>query len=189
LIDVAGGAVSRIANLKPEEFTSEQQRIFRDIAGTRGGVVRGPFAIWLRNPELADAANKLGNVLRANGKLDKRLFELAVLIVARHWSAQYEWYVHAKHAWEAGLAPEIIEAIRERRRPPLEREDEKAVYDVVTELVETKTVSQPSYDRILAALGVDLTIELFSVAGFYTMVAMVLNAFDAPVPDGDPQLA
>jgi 4-carboxymuconolactone decarboxylase len=189
LIDMAGGAVSRIANLKDEEFTSEQQRIFRDIAGTRGGVVRGPFAIWLRNPELADAANKLGNVLRANGKLDKRLFELAVLIVARHWSAQYEWYVHARHAREAGLSVETIAAIRERRRPALERDDEKLIYDVITELVETRTVSGPSYDRVVAALGLDLTIELFSVAGFYTMVAMVLNAFDAPVPDGDPPLA
>jgi 4-carboxymuconolactone decarboxylase len=181
--------VGRVDNLKPDELDADQQRIHRAIAATRGGTVRGPFAIWLRHPPLAEAANQLGNVLRSNGRLDRRLFELAVLVVARHWSAQYEWYVHAKHAREAGLAPAIIEAIRERRRPPLEREDEKAVYDVVTELVETRTVSQPSYDRILAALGLDLTIELFSVVGFYTMVAMVLNAFDAPVPEGDPPLA
>jgi 4-carboxymuconolactone decarboxylase len=58
----------------------------------------------------------------------------------------------------------------------------------MTELVETKAVSATSYDRVVAAFGLDLTIELFSVAGFYTMVAMVLNAFDAPVPEGEPPL-
>jgi 4-carboxymuconolactone decarboxylase len=180
--------VARVETLDPQSLSTEQQRIFRDIAGARGGVVRGPFAIWLRNPALADAANRLGNVLRADGKLDKRLFELAVLIIARHWSAQYEWYVHAKHGLAAGLSPTIIVAIQERRKPALERNDEKLVYDAITELVETKTVSSQTYDRVIAALGLDLTIELFSAAGFYTMVAMVLNAFEAPVPEGKPPL-
>ena len=180
--------MSRLPDLRLEEFTAEQKRIYDEIARVRHGVVRGPFPIWLRNPELADSANQFGNALRMQGKLEKRLFELMVLIVARHWSAQYEWFAHAKAALSAGLPPEIIGAIQNSRRPDSMREDEQLVYEIVTELVDTRTLSQPSYDRALAALGLDLLIELITAAGFYTMIAMVLNAFDAPVPSGERPL-
>lgn len=180
--------MSRVPDIRLEDLTAEQKRIYDEIALSRGGVVRGPFPIWLRNPDLADPANQFGNALRVHGKLEKRLFELMVLIVARHWSAQYEWFSHAKSALKAGLSPEIVEAIQDRRLPEFVREDERLVYEIITELVETRTLSQPSYDGALAALGLDLLIELITAAGFYAMIAMVLNAFDAPVPSGDPPL-
>jgi len=179
--------MARVPDLPFGALTPEQQRIYKEIAGTRSGV-RGPFALWLRNPDLADRANQLSNALRLHGKLEKRLFELAVLIVARHWSAQYEWFAHEKAGLGAGLLPEVVDAIRARRRPEFLREDERLIYDVITELNETRALSQPSYARALAALGLDLLIELITAAGFYTMIAMVLNSFDAPVPDGERPL-
>ena len=180
--------MSRLPDLQLENLTVEQKRIYGEIAGPRHGVVRGPFPIWLRIPDLADRANQFGNALRIGGKLDKRLFELMVLIVARRWSAQYEWYAHAKAALQAGLSPEIVEAIQNRRKPESMREDEQLIYDVITELTDTGTLSQPSYDRALAALGLDLLIELITAAGFYTMIALMLNVFDAPVPTGEQPL-
>jgi 4-carboxymuconolactone decarboxylase len=176
--------MSRVADIPAAELSPEQKRIHDEIGGARGGIVRGPFAIWLRHPALADAANRLGNVLRLHGRLDKRLFELMVLVVARHWGAQYEWHAHAQQALAAGLAPDIVEAIRARRRPDFAREDERIVYDTVAELNESRALSQASYDRALGLLGLDLLIELMAAAGFYTMVAMTLDAFDAPVPGG-----
>src|SRR5512147_3041166 len=116
--------MSRLPVLQLQDLTAEQKRIYDEIARVRNGVVRGPFPIWLRNPELADRANQFGNVLRMQGKLEKRLFELMVLIVARHWSAQYEWFSHAKAALNAGLSPEIVDAIQNSRRPESLREDE-----------------------------------------------------------------
>ena len=181
--------MARVPNVPLEEMTAEQRRVHQEIGGARGGVVRGPFGIWLRNPQLADHANQFGNVFRLAGKLEKRLFELMVLVVARHWSAQYEWFVHENHGLEAGLAQEIVDAIRTRSAPEFAREDERVVYDTITELNETRTLSQPTYGRALAALGLDLLIELIAAAGFYTMVAMTLNAFDAPVPDGKRPLS
>jgi 4-carboxymuconolactone decarboxylase len=181
--------MARVPDVAPAEMTAEQKRVCQEIAGARGGVVRGPFAIWLRNPELADQANQFGNAFRLTGKLDKRLFELMVLVVARHWSAQYEWFVHEKNGLEAGLTQAVVEAIRTRSAPKFAREDERVVYDTITELNETRTLSQPAYDRALAALGLDLLIELIAAAGFYTMVAMTLNAFDAPVPGGSRPLS
>jgi 4-carboxymuconolactone decarboxylase len=180
--------MSRLPDLQVENLTAEQKRIYDEIAGVRHGVVRGPFPIWLRVPAIADRANQLGNVLRANGKLDKRLFELMVLIIARRWSAQYEWYAHARAALEAGLSPQTISAIQNRRPPESLRDDEKVIYEVITELADTGTLAQPTYDRGVAALGVDLFIELITAAGFYTMIALVLNVFDAPVPTGEQPL-
>ena len=111
--------------------------------------VRGVAAI----PRIADAANRLGNSLRLEGRLDRRLFELAILVIARHWSAQYEWFVHEKTALDAGLGREVVEAVRHRQVPRFARSDEQLVYDVVTEMHETRTLGQASFDRALAALG------------------------------------
>src|ERR1700682_683463 len=85
--------MSRVPDLAQSEMTPEQWRIHDEIASKRRGNVRGPFAIWLRTPAIADRANQFGNAIRDAGKLDKRLFELMV-IVARHWSAPYEWFAH-----------------------------------------------------------------------------------------------
>ncbi len=181
--------MSRVEDLKIEEFTSEQQRLYAEIAGTRKRGVGGPFAIWLRSPAIAHPANQLGNALRVAGKLDKRLFELMVLVIARHWSAQYEWFVHESAALNVGLSGDVIAAIRERRTPAFGRLDEQVVYDLVTELNETKQVSPVTYARGLKELGLDTLIELISAAGFYTMVAMVLNAFDVAAPEGSRPLS
>jgi 4-carboxymuconolactone decarboxylase len=179
--------MARVEDLKPESLTPEQKAIHDRIAGSRGGTVRGPFAIWLRLPAIAEAADKLGTTLR-RCSLDQRLFELMVLIVARHYTAQYEWYAHARHALEAGIPPAVIDAIRTRRKPDLLRDDERLIYDLVTEMNETRTLSQATYDRANAALGLDKTIELITAIGFYTMVAIMLNGFDAPVPGDERPL-
>ena len=176
--------MSRIPTLAADSLTPEQKRIHDEIADARSGQARGPFGIWLRVPEIADAANRLGTIVRRKTRLELRLFELMVLVVARHWSANYEWHVHEAHARTGGVAPAIIEAIRERRRPEFAREDERIVYDTITELTEKRALSQASYDRALAAFGQEMLIELIAGAGFYTMVAMTLDAFDVDTPQG-----
>jgi 4-carboxymuconolactone decarboxylase len=180
--------MSRIAALELDQLSPEQKRIYNEIAGARGGVVRGPFAVWLRLPAIADAANQLGNSIRLHGKLDRRLFELAILVVARHWNAQYEWYVHEKDARAAGVTEEMIADIRERRVPTFAREDERLVYDLVIELQDSKTLMDKTYERAVALIGVDLLIELVTAVGFYTTAAVMINVFDTPVPDGSRPL-
>jgi 4-carboxymuconolactone decarboxylase len=180
--------MTRVPYLDPEQLSPEQKRIHDEIASTRRGNVKGPFAIWLRIPEIADKANQFGNALRAKGAMDKRLFELMTLVVARHWSAQYEWYAHEDQALKAGIASEVVEALRHGRKPNFERADEQLVYDVVSELQDSKKLSQATFDRGIAIFGLDLMIEFVTAIGFYTMVAVVLNAFDAPVPGGKQPL-
>jgi 4-carboxymuconolactone decarboxylase len=176
--------MARIANLSPESMNVDQRRIHDEIAAKRRGIVAGPFAIWLRNPTLADRANQLGNALRADGKLDKRLFELMVLITARRWSAQYEWHAHEHQARSAGLPDAVIEALRAGAVPVFAAADEQLIYDMTTALHAGGVLPAAIYDRALALFGLDQLIELSAAIGFYAMVAMTLNTFDAPVPGG-----
>jgi 4-carboxymuconolactone decarboxylase len=133
-------------------------------------------------------ANRFGNAVRLHGKLDKRLFELMTIVVARHWGAQYEWFVHVEAGRKAGLTDAVIEPLRNKQKPVFAREDERLVYDVVTELSETRRLSDASYRRALDFFGQDLLIELITATGFYTLVAMMLNAFDVDTPDGSKPL-
>jgi 4-carboxymuconolactone decarboxylase len=112
-----------------------------------------------------------------------------ILVAARLATAQYAWFIHEPYALKFGIAPEIIHAIRERRAPDFSRDDERLVYDITTELNTTRTLSEASYLRGMTMLGEQTMVELVSAIGFYSMVAMTLNAFAVAVPGGKEPLA
>ncbi len=178
--------MSRIADISTAELSAEQKRTYDEIAGSRRGGVRGPYRIWLRNPALADRTQRLGELLRFETSLAPRIRELAILITARFWSAQFEWHAHEPHAAEAGLGEDIITAIRERRRPDFTDDSDQVVYDVCTELYETHRLSDATYAAAVACLGELTVIELVALGGYYSMIALTLNAFEAPLPEGAP---
>lgn len=174
--------MSRLAALDADRLDPAGRRVYDEIAAAHRGEVRGPWTVQLRIPEVAHHIHELYERLCVNSKLGRRLFELMVLIVARHWSSQFEWFAHESQALEAGLSAEVIEAIRDRRVPDFGRDDERLVYDIVTELITTHTLSQETYDRSVGALGEDHLVELVTGTGVYTMIAMQLNAFDVSIP-------
>ena len=111
---------------------------------------------------------------------------MVVLMIGRHWSAQFEWYAHAPQAAKLGIAPDVIEAIRVGKPPSFTKDDERVVYDVVQELSGSRKLSQATYDKALAVLGEEQLVELVASAGFYTMVAMTVVAFDIAIPPPNP---
>ena len=125
----------------------------------------------------------------ARVKLERRLLELMILVAARLATAQYAWFIHEPYALKFGIAPDIVEAIRERRTPNFTREDERVVYDLTMELNTTGTLSEASYQRGMAMFGEQVMVELVSAIGFYAMVAMTLNAFAVAPPEGKEGLA
>jgi len=179
--------MSRVPPLDPSTLTAEQQRVASDIAGARKNV-RGPFTIWLRNPALAEHANRFGIALRDSKVLDRRLFELAVITVCRAFTVQYAWSSHAPAAEAAGVSPAVVAAIRDKKLPDFQRDDERVVYDVATELMRTQELSQPTYDRAIAQFGIEGTVDLVSTVGYYAMVGIFLKSFDVPTPAGDKPL-
>jgi 4-carboxymuconolactone decarboxylase len=173
--------VGRLPELEEANLTPEQKRLYEEIKRVRGQV-RGPFAIWLRNAELAEYTLKLQDLFASRVSLERRLVQLMILVSARFATAQFAWFVHEPHALKLGIAPDIIDAIRERRTPTFTREDERLVYEITTELNTTRTLSEASYLRGMAMFDEKKMVELVSAIGFYSMVAMTLNAFDVAVP-------
>ena len=176
--------MARLDPIPVEKLTPEQQKVHAVLAGTRKRVT-GPFAIWLRLPNVAYTANEFTHALREEGLLEKRQFELLVMIVTRHWSAQYAWAQHEPLALAAGLTSEVIEDIREKRKPVFSKSDEQLLYDMATELLTTMELSTATYNRMIKHFGIERTVEAISVTGFYGMVSTVLKGFDVPTPNGE----
>jgi 4-carboxymuconolactone decarboxylase len=177
----------RLPEIDEPKLNQEQRRIYDEVKRVRGQV-RGPFAIWLRNPELAEYALKIQDLFASRARLERRLIQLMILVSARLATAQFAWFIHESHALKEGISADIVEAIRERRAPKFRREDERLVYDITLELNVTRTLCEATYNRGMAMLGEARMVELVAAVGFYVMVAMTLNAFDVPVPDGHKPL-
>jgi 4-carboxymuconolactone decarboxylase len=165
-------------------MTEAQQRVYRAIAGGPRGGVRGPFNALLRSPELADRVQKVGEYLRFDSSLPARLNELAILINARFWGSKYEWYAHRPLAEKGGLAPAIADDLARNVRPSNMQPDETVVYDFCTALHTTHAVDDALFARAVAALGERGVMDLIGVSGYYTLVSMVLNVADIPLPAG-----
>lgn len=165
-------------------MSAEQRRVHDAIVGLRGGYLPAPYRPALHAPELADKWQQLGELLRYRTSLPTRLSELAVLVVARHHDCQYVWQAHAPVALKAGVAPDIVEAIRTGRRPAAAQADETAVYDYASELLRSKFVSDAAYAAAIQRLEVKGVVELTCLLGYYVMVAMSLNAHGQSAPPG-----
>ena len=177
----------RLKPLTPETMGAEQRRIADEIAGGPRGGLRGPFPALLYSPELADRAQKLGEYCRFNTSLPAKLSELAILVTARHWAAQYEWYAHARIARERGLGDGIIEAIRTRQAPTFDDPDEELVYRFATEYYATNRVADANYQAVVERFGEAGAVDLVGVMGYYGLVAMTLNVFEMSLPAGEPE--
>lgn len=151
------------------------------IDGPRGALY-GPFVPLLRSPELMDAAQRMGEYLRYRSAIGTRLSELAILVTARHWSQQVEWAIHEPVARAQGIAPGVIDAIARGRRPEGMADDEARVYDFCTELHQTQRVSDASYAAALESFGEQGVVDLMGINGYYTFLAMVMNAAQTPAP-------
>ena len=178
--------MSRLPPLDEPALSARQREVLDAIRQGPRGDVRGPFPAWIRSPELADRGQKLGEFIRFGTSFEPRLAELAILICARYWSAQFEWYAHARLARDGGLGEEIIAAVARRERPAAMAADEAAVYDFCTELHRDKQVSDATYRQALEIFGEVGPVELCGISGYYTMVSMTLNVFEVPLPEGEP---
>ena len=167
-----------------EELSPEQKAIYHEVSRGRPRVT-GPFGVLLRNPPLADAINRAVEQIRTKGKLEKRLYELIVMIVARHAAASYAWTVHEKPAKDAGISAEAIEAIRTGRTPTFSKSDERAIYEAVSSLLKTNRISDAAYQVLIKEFGLELTVDIISCAGLYCMIGAVINSFEVPTPNGE----
>ena len=174
----------RLNLLSPGEMSAEQRAIYDESIASKRGSPPPPMMAWLASPEMARHATRLGAFLRYDTSLTPALSELAILVTARHWTAQFEWYAHKKMALDGGLDPKIIDAIRDRRTPTFDDPKAQVIYDVARSLHEAKGLPQPLFDEAMRLLGERGLVEVIGLCGYYTMVSMTLNAYQFPLPEG-----
>lgn len=174
--------MSRLEPPAQDELTAEQREVHEQIAsGPRGGVY-GPLGVWLWRPELASRAQSLGRYCRYDSSLPPRLSELAILVTARHWSAEFEWLHHKQPALDAGLDPAIVEAIRQGQTPEFSKEDERVVYEFAWQLQNNRVVSDATYGRAVDLIGQESVVDLVGVLGYYALISMTINTFQVDAP-------
>ena len=168
--------MARVALPAAGEMTPEQRRVFESIGALRRGHVPVHYHAALCNPELSDKWQQISELLRYRTSLPLRLSELAILVTACDQRCDYQWTAHAPIAAKAGLAPDVIAAIKRGERPAFTAADEAVVHDYCAMLLQTKFVDDATHTRATAALGPCGIVELTALLGYYVMVAMSINA-------------
>ena len=181
-------AEDRLPTIAPAQYNDEQKQAAAEFLTARKVPVFGPFEPLMHSPQVMSQARSMGDYLRYKSALGNTLSELVILVTAREWTQDYEWYVHHPIALKAGIKPEVADAIAEGRRPAGMSEDEEIVYDYTTELARTKQVSSKTFERAKARFGAKGVVDLTGIAGYYTLLAMQLNAAQYQIPKDGKKL-
>lgn len=178
----------RLPPIADAELTPAQRAAVTALLKTPRSGLRGPFVAMLHSPELLDRAQRLGEYLRFGDSLSSKLREFAILIIAQHWSQNYEWYVHAPLAEKVGLNPATIQQVAAGQRPARMDAQESAIYTFCTELLRSHGVTDPTYAAVHEFLGDRGMVDLCGICGYYSMLAMIINVADHELPDGAPSV-
>ncbi|HYM71333.1 MAG TPA: carboxymuconolactone decarboxylase family protein [Stellaceae bacterium] len=174
----------RYRQLSPAEMTPAQKAVVDEIVAGKRGRFGGPFELLVRAPEVCKHLSRLGEYLRWGSSLSPALSELAICLTARHIRANYEWHAHAPLAVEAGVPAAAMEAIRTGATPGLADKNQALVYKLVTELIDTKRLSDASFAEAIATFGEQGVVELGTIIGYYTAIGNSLNIFQVALPAG-----
>ncbi|MDP4595246.1 MAG: carboxymuconolactone decarboxylase family protein [Beijerinckiaceae bacterium] len=188
---------SRLPPVPEADLDEAQKKAVATFVETRGkhlggvpssSALAGPWSIFIRSPELMTLTQTMGEYLRYRSVIAGRLSELAILLVARHWTADFEWHAHAKIAANVGIPAAVIEAIREGRIPDELSGDERIIYNYVSEILGSRRVSDTTYARALETFGEHGVVDICGITGYYSMLALTMNAGRVQMPEGAERL-
>jgi 4-carboxymuconolactone decarboxylase len=179
---------SRMPPLDATALSDLQQAALEDFRALRKTEPSGPWHVFIRSPELFTHTQRMGAFLRYRSRLSGRLGELAILLVARNYTQDFEFAAHATEAEAAGVAASVIEAIRDGRRPDGLDGDAQLVVDFVTELLWRRSVSDTTYAQAHTRFGEPGCVELTGIVGYYGLLASMMNMARVPPPPGRPKL-
>lgn len=182
-------AEDRLPTVPPDQYTADQKQAAADFEAARKKPVFGPFEPLMHSPQVMTLARSMGDYLRYNSAIGNTLSELVILVTAREWAQDYEWYVHYPIALKAGIRKEIADSIHEGRRPEGMSEEEEAVYEFARELIHNKRVSDSSFQRVEKKFGKKGAVDLTGIVGYYTFLAMQMNMSQYKAPAEGPKLS
>jgi len=191
---------ARLPLLHPALLDDEQREVYEAITGGPRRIGRppalrfrddegrllGPFNAMLYSPAVGLALQELGAALRFRGRFTTRQREITTLVIAAHERSDYEWYAHERLGREAGLTDDELTALRSGRDPVFADVRERIVYEATRELIADGDISDPLYVEAVATLGRPSVVELVTLVGYYTALALQLRVFRVGVPEGEP---
>lgn len=184
LIGLVGSAQGgdRLPTIPPANYSSEQKQAAAEFEAARKTPPFGPFELMMHSPKAMTAARGMGDYFRFSSAVGNTLSELAILLTAREWGQSYEWSVHYPIAIKAGIAKATADSIAQGRHPKAMSADEEMIYDFVTELLKSKQVSEPVFERVKGRFGAQGAVDLTGIVGYYAFLAMQLNVAKYPAP-------
>jgi 4-carboxymuconolactone decarboxylase len=181
-------AENRLPTIPPATYNTEQSKAAEEFLAARKVPVFGPFEPLMYSPSLMNIARSMGDYLRYKPSIGTTLSELAILITAREWTQDYEWYVHYPLALKAGIKKEVADKIGLGQYPEGMSEDETRVYQFAWEINRNKQVSDEVFARVEARFGKQGAVDLAGICGYYTFLAMELNMARYPIPSDGKML-
>ena len=187
--------MAKLPIVTADQLTDDQARVWHiitdgrrgtaaDLTDDAGGLV-GPFNAMVTSPLIGQHLASLGEVLRFDTSLGRHLVELATIVVGARWRSNFEWAAHSRLALRAGIAPEVIDAIRRGDVPVFADETSANVYRLVNELLADGRVEDDTYSAVAKDVGDSGIVELVSLVGYYCLICFSLNTFDVSVREGD----
>ena len=180
LIGASAQADDRLPTIAPAQYSPEQKQAAAEFEAARKVPVFGPFEPLMYSPAVMSQARAMGDYLRYKSAIGNTLSELAILMTSREWTQDFEWSVHYPIALKAGIRQDTADAIAEGRRPAALNADEEIVYDYAMELLKNKQVSNLTFERAKTRFGAKGVVDLTGIVGYYTFLAMQLNAAQYP---------
>jgi 4-carboxymuconolactone decarboxylase len=179
----------RFQPLTYDKMTPAQKTMIDHLLAGERTSLGGPFNVLLRSPEMGDLGQQFGATMRFHAALPAKSRETVILVTARFWGAQYEWTAHKRAALQAGVKPEVLEAIATGKRPASMEPDVAVAYNFIAELIKTKQVSDATFQAAKERFGERGVVDMIGLSGWYTTVSMALNVDRYPLGDGaQPEL-
>jgi 4-carboxymuconolactone decarboxylase len=177
------GETMRLPTLKYEELTPREKESW-DKHSARRETVRGPYHVWLHDPDLMDRVSPLSNYFRFDCALPVKLREFGILVTARYWDAQYSWNAHVEKARAAGIADDVINDLAANKTPTFEADDERVFYEFAMEALENHFVSPKTFRAAKEIFGTKGVVDLIGAVGYFSMLQICLNSAEVDLQAG-----
>jgi len=179
--------VTRLPVLESAQLSPTQKKIHDQIASGPRGNVAHIFRLLLNSPGLTDTAQRVGAYLRYGSSLSDRVREFAIVVAAAYWKVDYEWRAHAPLAQKAGILEATLEEVGLGRRPSFTDDTDRIVYDYVTDAIKQSGIDNATFEDARRVFGDEQMVDLTAIAGYYTMLATFMNAFELQPEPADPK--
>lgn len=174
----------RFPQLTMAQLNDEQRPLGERIMDFSSVGIAGPYNVMLRSPPATLHVLDLLEYLRFHTSIPKRLYEFAIVIQARLWRSQVEWFGHYPTALKAGVSAQTLTELKTNKRPASMQPDEAVIYDFCTELYTRHSVSDATYARLHRVLNDQQIVDLTILSGTYVTVASLLAMAEQGVPSG-----